>query len=190
MERARSRRWLLALFGTAVTMLVALASVQNVGADHEPGHTTGPQNCEPGDTRPVCNPNDCPGGQTQNCDVAQTDQTGGCNVHATVHNPHCAEGSANPPPPDGDDDDDDGGTGPGVVDEPDGGDAVDAGRAVSQGQPVTSEVGGVFAGTPRVESGDSGVTPAGAVSVAGIGMLVALVAMTAAGGVMAYRRVR
>ena len=192
MERAQSRRWLLALVCAAATMLVALASSQSAGADHQPGHTTGPQNCEPGDTRPVCNPDDCPGAQTQNCDVAQTDRTEGCNIHATTHNPHCAEGSGvNPPPPDGDDDDD-GGVGPGVDEEGDGGDAAidTAGsETAAQGQP-TSEVGGVIAGPPRVDSGNSGVMPADAASVTAISLLAALVAVTSAGGVMAYRRLR
>lgn len=189
MERAQSLRWLLPL--VAAALLAVVASAQSVGADHEPGHTTGPQNCEPGDTRPVCNPDDCPGAQTQNCDVAQTDQTGGCNVHATVHNPHCAEATQTNPPPDGDDDDD-GGVGPGVEEEDDGGDAtIDAagGDTPAQGPP-TSEVGGVIAGPPRVDSGNSGVMPADAASGAAMGMLVALVAMTAAGGVIGWRRVR
>jgi hypothetical protein len=189
MKEPKPLRWLLSLLWAAATVGL-LASAQSATADHQPGHTTGPQNCEPGDTRPVCNPDDCPGAQTQNCDVAQTDRTGGCNAHATAHNPHCAQASANPPPP-ADDDDDDGGVGPGV-DEPDddGDNAVDAGRVPrEQGQRPTSEVGGVV-GTPRVESGDSGVLPADGISIAGMSLLAALLAVSAAGSVLAYQRLR
>ncbi|HET9201225.1 MAG TPA: hypothetical protein VFO84_09680 [Dehalococcoidia bacterium] len=187
--RAQTRRWLLPLLCAAATAAL-VASAQSATADHQPGHTTGPGNCEAGDTRPVCNPNDCPGAQTQNCDTAQTDPTGGCNVHATVHNPHCAEGGQVTPPPDGDDDDDDDTGGDVVTPGDDGDNAVNPGaEPTTQGQPVTSEVGGVR-GTPRVDSGNSGVLTAGVVSAAEMLLLAALVGLTAAGGVMASRRVR
>jgi hypothetical protein len=193
MERAQLRRGAVAL--VALIALITLAVV-SMDSRSTADAGTGPKNCEPGDTRPVCNPEDCPGSQETNCGTNPRQKTAGCNASSADKNPHCA-------PLGGDDDDtgddDDGGGDDDDVSDGDGVTTTPAQPAVAA-PPQTAETQVAAAGqapagqapagaAPDVGTGDSGLESASGVSTVQVALVGLLAALTVPAMLVAARRI-